>query len=632
MEVFKKYSNQLVWFSIFMAMVVITGCSSGGGSATAIPTSSSTAFAQYSLAGVSGITNESAKTIDVTVPYGTDVNALVATFINNGTVKVGTIPQVTGVTDNNFTNPVHYIVTATDGTIANYTVTVRPAAITERSFTSYSLAGASGVINEATKKISVTVPNGTNVAALAATFSTTGTSVKVGSTVQTSGVSVNDFTTPVAYIVTAGDTNTSTYMVTVTVASSTAKAITAYSFAGYTGASGDINETAKTISVTVPNGTNVNALKATFTTTGSTVKVGTTLQTSGTTANNFTTPVAYIVTDANGSSVTYTVTVSVAANTAKAITAYSFASLPDSVGVIDEGAGTIAVSVLPGTVKTALVSTFTTTGTNVKVGSTIQTSGVTPNDFTTSLGYTVTAGNASTTVYTVNVTTGAGPTPVALGTAGNFTILTKAGITTTGTTAIVGDMGVSPIAATSMTGFSLTADATNTFSTSPLVTGKIYAANYAPPTPANMTTAVSDMETAYTDAAARTHAVALPFLNLGSGALSNQTLAPGIYTWGSAVTIPTNLTFSGGKNDVWILQVGGTLDISSNMQIILAGGAQAKNIFWQVSGAISLNTDSHFEGIILAATNIAMFTNASINGRLLAQTAVTLDANAVTNP
>src|ERR1700693_2682724 len=100
--------------------------------------------------------------------------------------------------------------------------------------------------------------------------------------------------------------------------------------------------------------------------------------------------------------------------------------------------------------------------------------------------------------------TAAGPSPVNLRTAGNFAILTETGITTTGTTTVVGDMGVSPIAATAMTGFGLIADSTNTFSTSSLVTNKIYAADYAPPTPAKMTTAISDMATAFTDAAGRT--------------------------------------------------------------------------------------------------------------------------------
>jgi hypothetical protein len=630
MEVFKKYSSRLVWVSILMTMLSITGCGgSGGGSSTA----SSAAFTEYSLAGATGVIDEAAKTIAVTLPYGTDVTALVATFtITGSNAKVGTVVQTSAVTPNDFTAPVSYIVTAADGTTATYSVTVRVAGITEKSLLSYSLAGATGVINEVAKTISVTVPYGTDVTAQVATFTTTGSNVKVGTVVQTSAVTPNNFTIPAVYVVTAGDGSTATYTVTVTAASVTAKAITAFSFAGYPGTTGIIDETAKTIAVTIPYGTDVTALKATFTTTGSNVKVGTVVQTSTVTPNNFTSPVSYIVTAADGSTATYAVTVTAAESTAKAITAYSFANLPDSIGVIDEGAKTIEVGVLPGTVKTALISTFTTTGKNVKVGSTIQTSGVTPNDFTSPLVYTVTAADDSTALYTVNVTTGAGPAPVALGTAENFAILTKAGITTTGTTAIVGDMGVSPIAATAITGFSLSADASNTFSTSPLVTGKIYAADYAAPTPTYMTTAISDMETAYTDAAGRPAATALPFLNLGSGTLSNQTLAPGIYTWGSGVTIPTNLTFNGGANDVWILQVGGTLAISSNMQILLAGGAQAKNIFWQVSGAVTLNTGSHFEGIILTATNVAMATGASMNGRLLAQTAVTLDANAVTQP
>ena len=196
----------------------------------------------------------------------------------------------------------------------------------------------------------------------------------MGTTAQTSGATANDFTSPVAYIVTAADGSTATYTVTVTVASATAKAATAFSFAGLTGAAGTINEAAKTIAVTVPSGTNVTALVATFATTGSVVKVGTTVQTSGVTANDFTTPVAYTVTDANGNTATYTVTVTVAALSAKAMTAYSFAGFPGATGTIDEAAKTIAVTVPNATAVTALVATFTTTGTGVMVGTTAQTS------------------------------------------------------------------------------------------------------------------------------------------------------------------------------------------------------------------------------------------------------------------
>jgi ice-binding like protein len=225
--------------------------------------------------------------------------------------------------------------------------------------------------------------------------------------------------------------------------------------------------------------------------------------------------------------------------------------------------------------------------------------------------------------------TAAGPTPVNLGTAGGFVILTKTGVTTTGTTAIVGDMGVSPIVATSMTGFGLIADSTNTFSTSSLVTGKIYAADYAPPTPAKMTTAISDMETAFTDAAGRKTP---NFTELGGGDISGKTLLPGLYKWGTGVLITNGVTLAGGPNDVWIFQIAGDLTVSNSAKVNLIGGAQAKNIFWQVSGQATLGTTADVKGIILSQTLISMNTGAKLSGRALAQTAVTLIANTITAP
>ena len=217
-----------------------------------------------------------------------------------------------------------------------------------------------------------------------------------------------------------------------------------------------------------------------------------------------------------------------------------------------------------------------------------------------------------------------------LGSAGNFVILAKAGVSTTGTTAVVGDIGVSLAAASYITGFGLIMDASNKFSTSALVTGKVYAADYAPPTPANMTTAVSDMETAYTDAAGRT----LPdFTELGAGDISGMTLAPGLYKWGTGVLITgAGVTLSGGKNDVWIFQIGQDLTVGNAAMVTLSGGAQAKNVFWAVAGAVTLGTTSEFNGNILAETNIAMNTGAVLNGRALAQTAVTLIANTIVKP
>ena len=216
--------------------------------------------------------------------------------------------------------------------------------------------------------------------------------------------------------------------------------------------------------------------------------------------------------------------------------------------------------------------------------------------------------------------------PVNLRTAGNFIILSKSGISTTGTTSIVGNIGVSPIAATAITGFGLVLDRSGTFSKSTLVSEKVYAADYAAPTPTVLTTAVRDMQTAYADAAGRT----LPnYTELGAGNIGGLTLTPGLYKWSSAVTIPTNVTLLGSATDVWIFQIAQTLGISSGKRVILSGGAAVRNIFWQVAGQTTLGTTSVFNGVILDATAIVVQTGARLNGKALAQTAVTLDANTV---
>ena len=220
----------------------------------------------------------------------------------------------------------------------------------------------------------------------------------------------------------------------------------------------------------------------------------------------------------------------------------------------------------------------------------------------------------------------AGPATVNLGSAGNFVILAKSGISTTGSTAITGDIGVSPVAAAAITGFGLIIDSSNAFSTSAIVTGNVYAADYAAPTPATMTTAIGDLETAYTDAAGRTSPTAT---ELGAGNIGGMTLAPGLYKWSSSVTIPTDVTLSGGSNDVWIFQIAQNLTINSATNIVLSGGAQASNIFWQVGGQATLGTNSVFNGNILSQTAIVLNTGATLNGRALAQTAVTLDANII---
>jgi len=214
---------------------------------------------------------------------------------------------------------------------------------------------------------------------------------------------------------------------------------------------------------------------------------------------------------------------------------------------------------------------------------------------------------------------------VDLGGAGNYVILAKTAINNSSTSALVGDLGLSPSATSFVTGLSLV-NATG-FATSSQVTGNVYAADMAAPTPVTLTTAVNDMITAYNDASGRPTP---DFLELGTGNIGGKTLTAGLYKWTSTVTIPADLTLTGGANDVWIFQIAGDLTQSSAINITLNGGAQAKNIFWQVAGEATLGANSHFEGNILSMTGITFLTGASMNGRALAQTAVILDANAVT--
>ena len=213
--------------------------------------------------------------------------------------------------------------------------------------------------------------------------------------------------------------------------------------------------------------------------------------------------------------------------------------------------------------------------------------------------------------------------PVNLGVAGNFAILSKTGITDVYKSAITGDIGSSPI-----TGAAVLVKCNE-------VVGTIYTVDAAGPLPCSiknptrLTTAIGDMQTAYTDAAGRSNP---DFLNLGAGNIGGKTLTPGLYKWTSALNIPTDITISGSPTDVFIFQVAGTLKMSSAVRITLAGGVQAKNIFWVVSDAVTFGTTSHFEGNILGMTGINLQTGATINGRMLAQTAVTLQMNTVTQP
>jgi hypothetical protein len=198
--------------------------------------------------------------------------------------------------------------------------------------------------------------------------------------------------------------------------------------------------------------------------------------------------------------------------------------------------------------------------------------------------------------------------PVALGSTVTYGVLGAATVTSTGATIIYGDLGLSP--GTAVTG-------------SPGVTGRLQVSDPA------AALAQSDLSNAYHDAAGRTTGSVTV-----AGDLGGQTLAPGLYTSASSLELSSgNLTLAGDSNAVWIFQMGSTLTTTTSRQVILSGGAQAANIFWQVGSSATIGVSSVFMGTILAAQSITMDTGATLDGRALAQAgSVTLDANIITVP
>ena len=368
-----------------------------------------TAFSVPGQTGASTI-NTTNHTVFLTVPYGTAVDDLVATFSvsANATARVGTTTQVSGTTHNNFNNPVTYRVTAENGlTYMDWVVTVTQAAPRiGNSITSFSVEGETGVINSDAHTIAVTVPYGTDVTALIATFILSdGATASIGSIAQESGVTENSFDDTVTYTVTAEDSTTQDWDVTVTVADPRmGKAITDFSVAGEAGI---INSADYTVAVTVPYGTDVTALIATFILSdGATASIGSIAQESGVTENDFTNDVTYTVKAEDSTTQDWTVTVTIAPNTETDITAYSM-SEQSKAATINATNHTVAITVANGTDVTALVATFTLSDfATAKVSETPQVSGITANDFTNPVTYTVTGEDGTTTqdwVVTVTV-------------------------------------------------------------------------------------------------------------------------------------------------------------------------------------------------------------------------------------
>jgi hypothetical protein len=351
-----------------------------------------------------------------------------------------------------------------------------------------------------------------------------------------------------------------------------------------------------------------------------------------------------------------------AGNALAANTVWSFktgvAPTVSSVDPLDIATGVLISKVVTATFSMSMnQATLTSTTFTLAHGTTLVAGAVTYSGSTAS--FTPTSTLLPNILYTATVTTGAknasgfplasnkvwsfttaAPLAVAgvnLGTAANYVIFSNIAINNpNANSTITGNIGTGPgVTSTAITGFALNLVAGSPYSTSSQVVGggKVYAYDYASPTPVDVNTASLDMLTAYNTAVG----MAPSYTELHAGDLSGKTLTQGIYKWSNSVVVNTDVTLSGSATDVWIFQISGDLNLAAGgtlpagVKVVLSGGALAANVYWLVGGptGATLGTYSTFNGIILSAKAIILNTGAVLNGKSLAQTAVSLDANAV---
>lgn len=240
---------------------------------------------------------------------------------------------------------------------------------------------------------------------------------------------------------------------------------------------------------------------------------------------------------------------------------------------------------------------------------------------------------------------GHGPAPLNLGTAANYVILGVFALTNQPSSVVTGNVGLTKVSGAQI-GLTCAEVAGQIVSIDSVATSNAVASNLsmdrsgskAPKAPKGsgsgtgtgtgtgsdpachvtnasaLTQGELDADDAFLDATTRR----ADYSELGAGNIGGFNLGPAVYSWSSGVSIPTNLTLTGGPNDVWIFRTTQGLNVSPGVQIVLNGGALPQNIFWAPTHDVELGATSQFKGVLLPAAAIFMRTGASINGKLLA--------------
>jgi len=342
-------------------------------------------------------------TITCVVPHNADVSALVSEYTtNSANVQINGLSQTNGVSTCDFSSPVVLRVYAGDGSFKDYTVIVNRAPGTDKKITSFAIMGAEGTIDEYAGTVRVTLPPRSDLRSATASFAITGVILTVDGVEQVSGITVNDYTSPIVYRVTAEDGSIQDYIVTTDVALSPEKEITSFKFlaSDNQGLGVDVTGiiTGDAIELVLPYGQSPLSLAARFETSGVSVTVDGTTQTSGFTRNEYTGPVVFKVTAEDQSTREYTANVTLAKNNSKELVSFTLAG---ERGVIDPAAITVSVTFPAGKNLDSLTATFVATGFSVTVEGAEQTSGVTANDYNQPVTFTVRAEDGSEQGYVV---------------------------------------------------------------------------------------------------------------------------------------------------------------------------------------------------------------------------------------